>query len=126
MGFSRKVTTGTCTSRVAVSYRAEFVAEERIKLTLDSNSDTGISRLRIYDPTNKVVAERVVRSVPTSIEFTAKATGRYEMELATVGDGTQAKRVFTWSDWDRDFAGSLDKAGKLPDGIIAIAFLTVS
>jgi hypothetical protein len=125
MGFSRKVTTGTCTSRVAVTYRAEFVGEERIKLTLDSHSDTGICRLRIYDPTNKVVAERVVRQVPTSIEFTAKATGRYEMELANV-DGNQAKRVFTWSDWDRDFTGSSDKAGQLPEGIIAIAFLTVT
>jgi len=125
MGTSRKVTTGTCTSRVAVNYRAEFVNDERIKLTLDSNSETGICRLRIYDPSNKVVDERVIRTVPTSIEFTAKAAGRYEMELATV-DAQQAKRVFTWSDWDRDFTGSADKAGQLPEGIIAIAFLNVT
>ena len=125
MSSSRKVTTGACTSRVAVSYRAEFVSDERIKLSLDSNAEPGVCRLRIYDPKGTVVAERVVRSVPTTLEFTAKAAGRYEMELATVDVGAPAKR-FTWSDWDRDFTGSGDKVQHLPDGIIAIAFLTVT
>lgn len=127
MSFSRKVKAGTCTSRVAVSYRAEFISEDRIRLNLDTTADTGLCQLRIYDPAGKVVAERVVRSVPASLEFTAKAAGRYEMELSTVGTGTnQVNRAFTWSDWDSDFSGGADKARVLPDGIIAIAFLTVT
>lgn len=126
MSSPRKVTTGTCTSRVAVKYRAEFINEERIRLSLDSNSDTGVCRLRIYNPAGTVVVERVIRQVPTSVEFAAKAAGRYEMELATVDAGERSKRVFTWSDWDTDFAGSSDKVQQLPDGIIAIAFLNVT
>jgi hypothetical protein len=127
MGTSRKVSAGTCTSRVAVRYRAEFVNDERIKLNLDTADDTGLCRLRIYDPAGKVIAERVVRSIPASLEFTAKAAGRYEMELATVSTGTnQENRRFTWSDWEKDFSGSTDKARDLPDGVIAIAFLDVT
>ncbi|MBK9259069.1 MAG: hypothetical protein IPM54_04465 [Polyangiaceae bacterium] len=127
MSFTRKVKAGTCTSRVAVSYRAEFVSEERIRLNLDTTADTALCQLRIYDRTGKVIAERVIRSIPASLEFTAKATGRYEMELSTVGTGTnQVNRAFTWSDWDRDFSGGADNARMLPDGIIAIAFLTVT
>jgi hypothetical protein len=127
MAPSRTVKTGTCTSRVAINYRAVFVAEERIQLTLDAGSEPGLCQLRIYSPDGKVVSERVVRSIPATIEFNAKAAGRYEMELSTVSTTTsRVRQNFTWSDWDRDFVGSDDKVRKLPDGVIAVAFLDVT
>ena len=128
MAISRTVKTGTCTSRVVINYSAAFVAEDRIRLTIDAGSDPGTCQLRIYDPEGTIISERVVRSIPATIEFSAKAAGRYEMELATVGSTTSRVREnFTWSDWDRDYVGSTEeKARKLPNGVIAIAFLTVT
>lgn len=127
MAPSRTVKTGTATSRVIINYSASFVGDERIQLTLDSGSDVGVCQLRIYSPEGKIISEQVVRSIPSTIEFTAKAAGRYEMELSTVGSGTsRLKERFTWSDWDRDYVGSADKATNLPDGVIAVAFLQVT
>ena len=127
MAPSRTVKTGTCTSRVAINYRASFIAEDRIQVTIDAGSEPGLCKLCIYSPDGTVISERVVRSIPATIEFSAKAAGRYEMELSTVSTTTgRVRQNFTWSDWDRDFTGSDDKVRLLPDGIIAIAFLTVT
>ena len=69
MALSRTVKTGTCTSRVIINYKAAFVAEDRIQVTLDTGTDTGLCRLRIYSPDGTVISERVVRSIPATIEL---------------------------------------------------------
>ncbi len=116
----RTVKTGTCTSRLAIDYRAKFLDEERIELEVDSSGDAGVLQLRVHDPKGAVVCERMVRSMPVKVVFKAAVAGRYQMELTNVDKN--AKRVFTWSDWDNDFS---DDPNKLPDGVMAYAFLDV-
>jgi hypothetical protein len=116
----RTVKTGTCTSRLAIDYRAKFLDDERIELEVDSSGDAGVLQLRVYDPKDTVVCERMVRTMPVKVVFKALAEGRYQMELSNIDKG--AKRTFTWSDWDNDFDAD---PNKLPDGVMAYAFLDV-
>jgi hypothetical protein len=120
----RSVKTGNATSRIALSYRAKYLDDERMELTLDAASDPGVLQLRVTDPAGAIVCERVIREWPYTIAFRAVASGRYEMELSNIGG--QAGKRFTWSDWDNDFGGGGSAAAKLPAGVQAYAFLDVS
>lgn len=120
----RSVHAGACTSRVAVSYRARCLDEEQVELTVDSMDDVQVMQLRVYDPNGKVVVERVVRSFPMTVKFPAATAGRYELEMASI----QQKRIkaFTWSDWEAAAPVGTELGPKLPQGVLAYAFLTVS
>ena len=123
---SRTVNAGACTSRIAVSYRAKYIEDERVELTLDSVDANQVLQLRVYDPAERVIVERVMRHLPMTLNFKAPVEGRYEMEVSTVGNKPRAGRSFSW-DWDASAGGDGEsKDVALPSGVMAIAFLDVS
>ena len=128
MGGSRTVNAGACTSRMAIAYRARFIDDTRIELSLDSLEYDQALELNIHDPNGTTVCTRVVRNVPFTLTFKAPIAGRYEMELSTIGHVKSRPQNFTWSDWDRDFTSGGSDVGSagLPDGTLAYAFLDVA
>jgi hypothetical protein len=122
---TRTARVAAATSRVAVTYRAQFLDAERLELTLDCSGDLpDMLNLKVSDPKNTVVCERIIRDWPYKVAFKAAAVGKYRVELFIVG-GDKPKVRFTWADWENDFAGG-GSPDSLPNGVQSIAFIDVT
>ena len=84
---------------------ARGIDGDHVKLNIEGDDEGSYLCLRVYDPKDAVICERLVRSLPATLAFRARGSGRYHVNVSSL-HATRARPSRTWNDWREDLMGT--------------------
>lgn len=114
----------SCSGEVTIT--CEAIEDEQVVLGVDADGLSRLLKLQVFDPLGRLICERVVRALPARIPFRPSLSGRYRVQVTTIGTAyDEAPLSLTWSDWDEAVSGRPRVRDVQPESASGAACLTV-